>query len=171
MYSYSCADQTLDEYPMVSGRRSLPTQKLPVEVSAGAIHDDDDGEMSEEATNTDRGKNMITQPIRTERLHRGPLPLWKRFTLVTALLLSAGAITPITCFASHSHYGKHSSYSHAICEAGNGGDGGISKQGSGGGNGSGGGDCFFSGTKGGPGGTQGAYSKGANGGDVIVKKY
>ena len=107
----------------------------------------------------------------TDRLQRGQLPLWKRCTVVTALLLSAGALTPITCFASHSHYGKHSSYSHATCHAGDGGWGGIAKEGSGGGNGSGGGDCFYSGTKGGPGGTQGAYSKGANGGDVIVKRY
>ena len=104
----------------------------------------------------------------TDRLQHDHLPLWKRCTVVAALLLSAGAITPITCFASYGHNHNHnSSYSHAKCRAVDGGDGGYAKGISGGGDAAGGGDCFFNGRKGGPGGDEGTHSYGANGGNVI----
>ena len=66
-------------------------------------------------------KSMSEQPILIDRLQRVHLPLWKRLTVVTALLLSAGAIVPVTCFA---HAGYHHNHHHnryigyATCVAG-----------------------------------------------------
>ena len=117
-------------------------------------------------------KSMSEQPILIDRLQRVHLPLWKRLTVVTTLLLSAGAIAPVTCFAHvglHHHNHHHNRYiGYATCVAGDGGDGGIAIGGSGGANGAGGGDCMYNSAKGGPGGNQGAGSKGATGGNVIL---
>jgi hypothetical protein len=123
--------------------------------------------MYKEATNTDKGKNMLVHSIQTDRLQGSHLPLWKRCVLVSVLLLSAGALAPVTCFAYHSSYSSPSK-----CIAGRGGPGGIAKYRSSGTNGGPGGDCVFAhGAKTGTGGIQGDYSRGANGGNIIIKRY
>jgi hypothetical protein len=124
-------------------------------------------------------KSMPEQPILINRLQHVHLPLWKRLTVVTTLLLSAGALAPVACFAhagAHTGLGLHLHLHHhhrdryigyATCVAGDGGDGGIAINGSAGGNAAGGGDCMYNSAKGGPAGEQGAGSTGASGGNVI----
>jgi len=110
---------------------------------------------------------MIAQSIQTDRLQHGHLPLWKRCALVSVLLLSAGVLAPVTCFA---HYASYSSPNK--CMAGDGGYGGYAKYESSGAYGGAGGDCVFEyGAKTGAGGTQGDYSKGADGGDIVLKRH
>jgi hypothetical protein len=117
-------------------------------------------------------KSMPEQLLLTASLGRVHLPLWKRLTLVTTLLLSAGAIAPVTCFAHHGsyHHHHHNRYiANAQCVAGDGGDGGIAIGASTGGSGGPGGDCVIGGAKAGSGGIQGAGSSGAGGGNIIYQ--
>ena len=109
---------------------------------------------SQQASRKDR-KNMLKQQGATANQKSNQLPLWKRMTVVTAILFSGGSLATLVPGQAVYAHNNRSNTSHHIrgkerkeninliirCKAGNGGKGGLSTKKSNGAAGGAGGNC------------------------------
>ena len=113
-----------------------------------------------------KGKSMLKQQAMADSQKHLRLSWWKRLILIVSMLLPGGSLAVLV--PNQPAYADASWSPIFICRAGDGGDGGVATNGSGGGNGAPGGDCVF-GPKGGDGAPGGQNaSPGGPGGNVIL---